>query len=45
MLPDVALVHWSTDEWQTIHDIQTRDTGLGMQIVDLAPLNLRGGPA
>ncbi len=42
ILPDAALVHWSTDEWQTTHDVQTRDTGLGVHIVDLAIAELAG---
>jgi glucoamylase len=30
-----AIVHWSTDDWQTTRDTATRDTGLGMHIADL----------
>jgi glucoamylase len=30
-----ARVHWSVDGWQTTHDIPTRDTGLGIHLVDL----------
>jgi glucoamylase len=30
-----ALVHWSVDNWQTIRDMPTKDTGLGMYISDL----------
>ncbi len=32
-----ALVHWSTDGWKTVHDTETRDTGLGVHQVDLEP--------
>ena len=31
-----ATVHWSTDNWQTVHNIETRDTKLGVHLVDLA---------
>ncbi len=30
-----ATVHWSSDDWHTAHDADTRDTGLGSYIVDL----------
>jgi glucoamylase len=30
-----AIVHWSADGWQTVHDTETRDTGLGVHIADL----------
>jgi len=30
-----GIVHWSFDNWQTAHDIDTRDTGLGTFIADL----------
>ena len=35
-LPEPALVHWSSDGWQTRADVQTRDTGLGIHTADLA---------
>jgi glucoamylase len=35
-----ALVHWSSDNWQTTHDVQTQDTGLGVYIVDLPTTGL-----
>lgn len=31
-----AVLHWSADEWKTINDDQTYDTGLGIHTVDLA---------
>jgi glucoamylase len=31
-----ATVHWSVDNWQTVTDTETRPTGLGIYIVDLA---------
>jgi glucoamylase len=34
-LPNEALVHWSTDGWQTRSDVRTRDTGIGIHTVDL----------
>ena len=30
-----ASVHWSSDGWQTSHDDETRDTGLGVYVADL----------
>ena len=35
-----ALVHWSSDNWQTAHDIQTHPTGLGVFIADLPAAEL-----
>ena len=34
----MAAVHWSVDNWQTVNDTQTKETGLGIYIVDL-PVN------
>jgi glucoamylase len=31
-----ATVHWSADGWHTLHDTGTRDTGLGLYVVDLS---------
>jgi glucoamylase len=30
-----AVVHWSLDGWRTVHDTPTRDTTLGVHVVDL----------
>jgi glucoamylase len=30
-----AVVHWSVDEWRTVHDTPTRDTTLGVHTCDL----------
>jgi glucoamylase len=30
-----AVVHWSVDGWRTVHDTATRDTTLGVHVVDL----------
>jgi glucoamylase len=30
-----AIVHWSSDEWETTYDLKTRDTGLGVHLADL----------
>lgn len=35
-----AVVHWSTDGWRTVHDLATRDTTLGVHVVDLATAHL-----
>ncbi len=32
-----ATVHWSTDDWRTVHDTATTDGGLGVHWVDLHP--------
>jgi glucoamylase len=38
-----ALVHWSVDGWRAVHDIRTRDTTLGVHVVDLETQDLRIG--
>ena len=38
-----AVVHWSVDGWRTVHDTATRDTTLGVHIVDLPTTRLRAG--
>jgi glucoamylase len=38
-----ARVHWSVDGWQTSHDADTRDTGLGIFTLDLPTAALPGG--
>jgi glucoamylase len=38
-----ATVHWSVDNWHTVHDTATRDTTLGVHVADLATLDLRAG--
>jgi glucoamylase len=38
-----ALVHWSIDDWKTAHDTDTRDTGLGIYILDLPTASLPAG--
>ena len=39
--PTVA--HWSLDAWQTVHDTEGRDTGLGEYVVDLPTESLPEG--
>jgi glucoamylase len=36
-------VHWSVDSWRTVHDVETRDTTLGVHVADLETLCLRMG--
>ena len=36
-------VHWSVDGWRTVHDSPTRDTTLGVHVVDLPTMRLRPG--
>ncbi len=38
-----ALVHWSLDGWKTSVDTNTRDTGLGLHILDLPTASLPSG--
>ena len=38
-----ALVHWSADGWQTVHDTSTANTGLGIHIADLPTERLPAG--
>jgi len=38
-----AVIHWSTDYWRTSKDIQTRDSGLGVYVVDLPSSGLSAG--
>ncbi len=38
-----AVVHWSGDDWRTVHDTATRDTTLGVHLVDVPTTRLRGG--
>lgn len=38
-----ALVHWTTDDWNTVQDVTTRDAGLGIYIVDLITVALPEG--
>ncbi len=35
-----ALVRWSADDWQTVRDLETVDTGLGVHIADLETTQL-----
>jgi glucoamylase len=38
-----AVVHWSVDGWRTVHDTATRDTTLGVHVVDLGTMQLCAG--
>jgi len=38
-----AVVHWSVDGWRTVHDTATRDTTLGVHLVDLPTAGLPMG--
>jgi glucoamylase len=38
-----AMVHWSSDQWQTRHDLDTQDTGLGVHFTDLPTTDLAPG--
>ena len=43
VLLSAATVHWSIDNWKTAHDTNTRDTGLGIHILDLPTASLSSG--
>lgn len=38
-----AVIHWSSDNWTTIHDAHTRDTGLGVYVADLPTSSMPEG--
>jgi len=38
-----ARVHWSIDDWKTAHDTDTRDTGIGIHILNLPTASLPVG--
>jgi glucoamylase len=38
-----AVVHWGIDDWHTVHDADTRDTTLGVHVVDLPTASLGAG--
>jgi glucoamylase len=38
-----ARVHWSIDQWRTVHDTSTRDTTLGVHVCDLETRDLHSG--
>jgi hypothetical protein len=40
-----AVVHWSSDGWDTAHDARTRDTGVGVYLADLPTEKLAAGAA
>jgi glucoamylase len=39
------LVHWSADEWRTVRDTPTRDSGFGTHYADLETAALGSGSA
>jgi glucoamylase len=42
-LPAVAVVHWSADDWQTVRDTPTRDSGFGVHVADLDTVGIPAG--
>ena len=38
-----AKIHWSIDGWQNVHDSDTRDTGLGVNVFDMPTDKLESG--
>ena len=44
-LPAPGTVHWSADNWATVHETATADTGLGVHAAELATNTLKPGAA
>jgi glucoamylase len=42
-LLEPALVHWSADDWQTLENTESRDTGLGTHVADIPTTRLAAG--
>jgi len=38
-----AIVHWSVDDWVTVHDATTIDTTIGVHVADLDTMKMRTG--
>jgi glucoamylase len=38
-----AQMHWTVDNWITAHDSQTRDTGIGIYVIDISAEELPNG--
>ena len=38
-----AAIRWSPDNWKTIADLDTRDSGIGLHIVDMPTASLAAG--
>jgi glucoamylase len=38
-----AIVHWSTDDWNSVHDTETRNTGMGIHILNLPTASMPVG--
>jgi glucoamylase len=30
-----AVIHWSADDWKTVHDVETRDSGIGVHFAEI----------
>ncbi|HLR36988.1 MAG TPA: glucan 1,4-alpha-glucosidase [Chitinophagaceae bacterium] len=37
-----ALIHWTMDNWKTVKDVKTKDSGLGIYFADLPKANKKG---
>jgi len=42
-LPAPAVVHWSADGWRSRRDVDTRDTGLSIHVLDLPTAGMEAG--
>ena len=38
-----ATVHWSDDVWQSVHDMETTDSGIGIHFADVPARNVKPG--
>jgi glucoamylase len=38
-----GVIHWSSDDWNTVHDVGTHDAGLGINVADLSTESLPEG--
>jgi len=38
-----AIIRWSADGWRTLHEVATRDIGLGVHVADLPTEQMSSG--
>ncbi len=43
LTPAPATVHWSADEWRSVQDLETKDSGLGCWFIDLPSARFPAG--
>jgi glucoamylase len=42
-LASAATVHWSPDDWRSVHDTVTHDSGFGIYVADLDTASIPAG--